>query len=740
MLLPIRLTCAVVAVTLTTTALATPGALAATSNPAVTSTSPTGTAGAQSFATTASAPTVAATRAVGVGDWPAVDRSSAADGDNAAETTVTPNTVTSLGRRWAVPGARRDAPVLVAGGLVITETFASDTAPAATLVALNPATGHPVWTRPDISDDYGMIADGTMLFINKMGTVRGHKGLIPGVVALDLGTGRSRWFTGDINPDAIYGFEDMATVNGTVYAGFTDGTVVALRETNGSPIWQNNGGFVGGVTAGGGWVFTHGGAHTNTIALDAKTGRPVWSGGGLSDYQVIGGRILTGTRTTRLAMYRLKSCGTYPTTQCSPAWERNLTGAISSITGSGSLILVGVDGPDNSTTVQAFDAATGTVKWTGPAPGDNILTTAGALTYAVDVSGAVPVVLRAFRTVGCGTSSCAPVWQYRFPDWGNGQPAGPAVVSHGQLYLALPEAGLQAFALNTHVPTFESDTNGASGTDAMSWGSGRIDLFGVDINGALQHRYWRAGAGWSRWESLGGSNLAGTPAAASWTARRLDVVVRTTNGRIVHKYFNGTRWSAYDTIAAGALGDPTIASMGLRRLDVFYTVGRLDGPVSATQVSFDKSWHTPVAVPGQVYRALSAVSPAPGQLELFGSTDDPGTESTREVGGSWQSWQPVLVNGSPVGPDDTSNLSVIATAPGRLDAFFLGARVVGDRMFHAVYTSGSWQLAPTLPTIDFAGPSAVSMTPGRIDVFGVGSDYALQQLSYTRGIWNSSTP
>ena len=54
-------------------------------------------------------------------------------------------------------------------------------------------------------------------------------------------------------------------------------------------------------------------------------------------------------------------------------------------------------------------------------------------------------------------------------------------------------------------------------------------------------------------------------------------------------------------------------------------------------------------------------------------------------------------------------------------------------MIHVVETGGAWRLAFPLPSIDFAGPSAVSMTPGRIDVFGVGSDYVLQQLYYSGG-------
>jgi hypothetical protein len=56
---------------------------------------------------------------------------------------------------------------------------------------------------------------------------------------------------------------------------------------------------------------------------------------------------------------------------------------------------------------------------------------------------------------------------------------------------------------------------------AVSWGTGRIDLFWRGEDRALWHRVWD-GARWSASESLGGV-LASGPAATAWATDALEV-------------------------------------------------------------------------------------------------------------------------------------------------------------------------------------------------------------------------
>ena len=62
-----------------------------------------------------------------------------------------------------------------------------------------------------------------------------------------------------------------------------------------------------------------------------------------------------------------------------------------------------------------------------------------------------------------------------------------------------------------------------SDPSAVSWGNGRIDIFGRGADNALWHKYFENG--WSDWESLGGYLTSG-PDACSWAPGRLDLFVR----------------------------------------------------------------------------------------------------------------------------------------------------------------------------------------------------------------------
>src|SRR5258706_14619430 len=64
-----------------------------------------------------------------------------------------------------------------------------------------------------------------------------------------------------------------------------------------------------------------------------------------------------------------------------------------------------------------------------------------------------------------------------------------------------------------------------SSPSATSWGSGRLDIFGVDnvpANPTLQHWFWQNS--WLGPDLIGGSlNLNFSPSPVSWAAGRLDI-------------------------------------------------------------------------------------------------------------------------------------------------------------------------------------------------------------------------
>ena len=69
---------------------------------------------------------------------------------------------------------------------------------------------------------------------------------------------------------------------------------------------------------------------------------------------------------------------------------------------------------------------------------------------------------------------------------------------------------------------------------AVSWGTGRIDVFSRGTDGAPLHDYYQNG--WSGWTSLDGQLAPGTgPAVSSWAAGRLDLFVAGTDNQLWHR-------------------------------------------------------------------------------------------------------------------------------------------------------------------------------------------------------------
>ncbi|MEU5092537.1 hypothetical protein [Streptomyces sp. NPDC021356] len=109
-----------------------------------------------------------------------------------------------------------------------------------------------------------------------------------------------------------------------------------------------------------------------------------------------------------------------------------------------------------------------------------------------------------------------------------------------------------------------------SGPAAASARDSRIDLFGLDPANQLLHVTASAGGGWGPFKAIGG-NFQGTPAAVSWGTGRLDVFARgATSNKLFHRTRYGTQWHRTRTDLGGSLlSGPGAASWGPNRLDVF---------------------------------------------------------------------------------------------------------------------------------------------------------------------------
>jgi hypothetical protein len=141
-----------------------------------------------------------------------------------------------------------------------------------------------------------------------------------------------------------------------------------------------------------------------------------------------------------------------------------------------------------------------------------------------------------------------------------------------------------------------SSPGGAFTPSIVSWSPSRLDVFAVTSSGQLAHTL-NAGAGWSRWESLGVGPYGQATAVASWQPRRLDVFAPRSDGRaLLHRWFDGTRWLGPETLAAGT-GPDRIPLRGIAaaawapgRLDVFSTDARTH---NLTHSWYNGRWNGP---------------------------------------------------------------------------------------------------------------------------------------------------
>jgi hypothetical protein len=79
----------------------------------------------------------------------------------------------------------------------------------------------------------------------------------------------------------------------------------------------------------------------------------------------------------------------------------------------------------------------------------------------------------------------------------------------------------------------------------VSWGDGRLDVFGAGIDEEIWHASWDGV--WSDFESLGDSGFVSVPAAVSWGVGRLDAFGVGTDSAMWHDWWaesaGGAAWN-----------------------------------------------------------------------------------------------------------------------------------------------------------------------------------------------------
>ncbi|CAI9629545.1 unnamed protein product [Alternaria burnsii] len=269
-----------------------------------------------------------------------------------------------------------------------------------------------------------------------------------------------------------------------------------------------------------------------------------------------------------------------------------------------------------------------------------------------------------------------------------------------------------------------------------SWGPDRIDVIGIGTDNQMYRKSFdRSDRGWkpavTSWEPLGGK-FKQVPAAISWGFGRLDIFGIGLDNQPYHKAWGKNRkagdfWiiSDWQGITGGLVSAPVPVSWGNGRIDIFGIGGTGHTMYRRT---YGEDW-TPGAwekLPGKFKSLPSAVSWGPGRLDVFAIGMDDQMYHRAYDGGKWlSSW-----NGMS-GKFKSCPFSV-SWGSGRLDVFGIG---LDDQMYHKAYDGKDWV------SKDWKGisgkfkstPSAVSWESGRIDVFGIELDDQMYHKAFDNG-------
>jgi len=288
---------------------------------------------------------------------------------------------------------------------------------------------------------------------------------------------------------------------------------------------------------------------------------------------------------------------------------------------------------------------------------------------------------------------------------------------------------------------------------AASWGPGRVDAFGLCVDGSVGQRWWDGS--WHNSNlgrppaSVGGGAFRSTLGAGSWGSNRYDVFGVGMNGHVIQLWWNGSwHWSDLgappSSVGGGILADRlAVASWGTNRLDVF-GLG-VNGHIS--QLWWNGSWHwsdlgsPPAGVGGGAFLGspLTAASWGSGRYDVFGVGAN-GHVIQRWWDGSWH-WAdlgapPATVGGGGLyGP-----LAAASWGPNRIDVFGRGRN--GNVV--QLWWNGSWHWSdlgvppPTVGGGAIRGSlTATSWGTNRYDVFAVGDNGHVVQL-WWNGAWHWS--
>ncbi|MEM7765895.1 MAG: hypothetical protein AAF253_00225 [Pseudomonadota bacterium] len=278
--------------------------------------------------------------------------------------------------------------------------------------------------------------------------------------------------------------------------------------------------------------------------------------------------------------------------------------------------------------------------------------------------------------------------------------------------------------------------------DCLSWGEGRLDCFGRNDAGDVEHKWYDRAVGWGEWETLGGSglDLRGRPECVSWGEQRLDCffVGGPDGNRLVHLYYNGEGFD-WRIAARGLASDADCVAQAPDRLDCFWVsegerlrqyTYRADTSSSEQNVGGRRLVRKPDRGGPHLERTPECEALGNGRIDCVLHTYENDVRTLRYNGERWRvsSSARYAATGTP---------ECVSWGDERMDCFSFDADV--ETLRHGWLSGREWR-SETLGQPFKSAPECVSWSEGRLDCFAMSEDRNLAHIWYDNGWGNEVIP
>jgi hypothetical protein len=183
-----------------------------------------------------------------------------------------------------------------------------------------------------------------------------------------------------------------------------------------------------------------------------------------------------------------------------------------------------------------------------------------------------------------------------------------------------------------------------------SWGSGRLDEFAIvadnDGNRGLAHIWVDNGERAQYWEILGTGTMQGDPAAVSWGSGRIDVFVRGGGNELDHKSFANGSWSSgWENLGGTLTASPAAMSWMSGFVGVFTRNENNGLGENLYGQGFWSGWGSGVDS-NSISSGPAATSTGPNSIHVFALGPNGNLLHRRSSNGSWTNWEDL---GTPLG-------------------------------------------------------------------------------------------